>query len=111
MGDFFNENICRAGVFRPSNGNWYVRGVEGGVNGGADVVLQFGQAGDIPFIADILKEGKNRLIVWRPSTGVWFVKDLSTASWGSGDCFQMQCGEAADIPLVSHPLPLLGVRP
>ena len=76
--DFFNENICRAGVFRPSNGRWYVKGVKLD----PDVSFQCGSPNtkEVPMVGDIFNEGKSRVMVWQPATGTWFIK-----GFGKGD--------------------------
>ena len=60
--DFFNENICRPGVFRPSTGYWYIKALKDGINGGKEISFKCGQpnSNDVPFVCDIFNEG----ILW-----------------------------------------------
>ena len=68
-------------VFRPSTGEWWVRGQAGAV--------AFGQAGDIPVVADYNGDGKAELAVFRPSTSEWIVKDQAPVVFG----------QAGDVPV------------
>ena len=65
-------------VFRGSTGEWWIHGQ-------ADPVT-FGQAGDIPVVADYDGDGHADLAVYRPSTREWIIKDQRTVVFGqSGD--------------------------
>lgn len=101
MGNLVGDGF-RFGVFRPSEGNWYVKGhgIKSWGNGG-DVVMQCGTQGDIPLVANVYGDGV-RCIVYRPSEGNWYVKGKGDRSWGAdGNDRQHQWGEAggADKPL------------
>ena len=65
-------------VFRASSGQWFI-------NGQADPVT-FGQAGDIPVVADYNGDGKAELAVYRPSTAEWIVQGQAPFVFGqTGD--------------------------
>ena len=102
-GDFFNEGICRVGIYRPNGGQWWIRGCPGGINNGADIEFQCGTVGDYPLVGDIFNEGKNRCITYRPSTGQWCCKGFGPADWGnSTDNVVFQSGAAEDVPLLGN---------
>jgi hypothetical protein len=83
-GDFLGAGSCGWGVWRPSDGTWYI-------DDGATAPKVWGQAGDIPVPADYSGDGKTDRAVWRPSDGTWYVDDGATAPkvWG----------QAGDIPV------------
>jgi hypothetical protein len=60
-------------VWRPSTGQWFVRGVS---------TTTYGVAADQPVQADYNGDAKTDLAVWRPSTGQWFVRGVSTTTYG-----------------------------
>ena len=78
QGDFNKDYKADVGIFRPSTGKWYLRGI---------AELTFGGAGDVPVTRDYDGDGRNDVAVFRPSTGTWYVLRSSTgttmqASWG-----------------------------
>jgi len=100
--DFHDEGKPRMAVWRPSDGNWYIKG-EGVADWGAsngNTVTQCGLNGDIPIAADYFDEGKPRLAVYRPSNGVWYIKGAGLENWGNTEGnHAMQCGMSGDIPI------------
>src|SRR4029078_5268541 len=70
-------------VWRPSEGNWYVKRSSGGTS-----VVQWGISGDQPMAADYDGDGTTDLCVWR--RGTWYVRlssgSSTTVAWGiTGD--------------------------
>lgn len=69
--------VPRLAVFRPTTGQWLIKG-----RGNADdwaksvgnVTVQCGQDGDVPLPFDYFGEGRPRLAVFRPATGEWHIK-------------------------------------
>ena len=91
--DYDDDGTTDYGVWRPSNGSWYVRnGATGAtlVNG-----VAWGQFGDCPIAARL--EGRPstmQLNVWRPSNGIWYCGRSLTGTGG----FTFAFGTYGDIP-------------
>ncbi|WP_235921235.1 S8 family serine peptidase [Lentzea tibetensis] len=76
-GDYNGDLTTDLTVWRPWEGNWYVRGIS---------TTQWGVGGDIPVPGDYNGDGVTDLAVWRPSEGNWYVRGISTTQWGvAGD--------------------------
>jgi len=71
--DFDGDGGHDLGVFRPSNGTWYVRGM---------FTVKFGRAGDVPVPADFNGDKRSEVAVWRPSTGMWHIRGMKDVRWG-----------------------------
>lgn len=62
-------------VWRPSEGTWYVSGVE---------ATAWGNALDVPVPGDYNGDGVADKAIWRPSDGIWHVHGILSTAWGSG---------------------------
>ena len=82
-GDYNGDGKTDFGVFRPSNGTWYVMG--------SPATVQWGTGGDVPVPGDYNGDGKTDFATWRPSNGTWYVK---------GSPAPIQWGTRGDTPIV-----------
>ena len=95
--DFDGDSRADIGIYRPSEGNWYVRYSRN--NYGSFTILQWGLPSDIPLQADFDGDEKGDPTVYRPSTGEWFVR-FSSTGYANFAVYQWG-GMAGDIPLVT----------
>lgn len=91
--DFLGAGQTSLGVWRPSEGNWYLNF---GSNGQS--VVQWGLAGDIPVPGDYDGDGRTDVAVWRPSDQQWYITLSSTGSqvierWGLAGDFPVIGGD------------------
>jgi hypothetical protein len=84
--DFDGDGRSDIGVFRPSNGVWYIDKSTGGVSS-----VAFGLAGDKPVAADYNGDGKSDQAVYR--NGVWYVLKSANNSF-----YAAEFGLATDLP-------------
>ncbi len=88
--DFDGDNRADIAVYRPTEGNWYVRQSNGGY-----AVLNFGLNGDKPVTADYDADGRSDAAVFR--NGVWWrLKSANNTIDG------VQFGLAGDIPVPAN---------
>ena len=67
--DFDGDSKTDIGIFRPSNGQWWINRS----SNNQTVAAQFGQSSDKLVPADFTGDGKTDVAFWRPSTGQWFI--------------------------------------
>ena len=72
-GDFDGDGIDTIGLFRPSNGVFYLKNTH--TEGPADVEFAFGASGDLPISGDWTdQDGADSVAVYRPTTGTFFFR-------------------------------------
>jgi hypothetical protein len=82
-GDFDGDARLDLAVFRPAEGNWYIRQS----SNNSLFVQQFGLADDKRLTGDFDGDGKSDLAVFRPSSGTWYIRrssdgQLRAQQWG-----------------------------
>ena len=73
VSDFNGDGRTDRGIYRPSNGQWWVENVIAGTVFG-------GIAGDLPVPGDYNGDGRTDIAIWRPSEGFWYVRRSSDGS-------------------------------
>jgi hypothetical protein len=102
VGDWNGNGITKVGVFRPSEGRWYLD-VSGKPQYSAATTQewQFGAPGDIPVVGDWNGEGRTRIGVFRPSLGKWFLELSGVGGqYNAATTQEWQFGAPGDIPVV-----------
>ena len=61
------------GIWRPTNGTWFILTSTTGYSYAQARVRQWGSPGDKPVPADYDGDGSSDIAVWRPASGVWFI--------------------------------------
>ncbi|MDQ4132707.1 MAG: integrin alpha [Actinomycetota bacterium] len=90
LGNFDGNTTTDISVYRPSTGQWLVRG-------GAPAVVDYGTAGDIPAAADYNGDGVTDTAVFRPASGRWFIRTAQAN--GTFSDTSVAFGQNGDIPV------------
>jgi hypothetical protein len=83
-GDYDGDNKTDFAVFRPSEGNWYIRR-----SSDSTVALQnWGVTGDVPVPGDYDADSITDVAIFRPAEGNWYIRRSSNGSvrlqgWGT----------------------------
>ncbi|MEP6704201.1 MAG: VCBS repeat-containing protein [Acidobacteriota bacterium] len=88
--DFDGDGQTDLGIFRPSDGTWWV--MQSGTN--TVSVRQFGVSGDKIVPADYDGDGRTDLAVFRPSAGAWWILPSL-----SGTAYSISWGISTDRPV------------
>ena len=87
--DFDGDRRSDLSIFRPLNGQWWIRNS----GNGANAAVTFGAGTDRITPGDFDGDGKTDSAFWRPSTGEWFVLRSSNSSF-----YAVPFGTSGDIP-------------
>jgi len=103
LGDWNGDGTDKVGVFRPSDGTFYLDyNGNGAWDGcGVDRCLQIGMNGDVPLVGDWNGSGTSKVGVFRPSDGTFYLDYNGSGTWdGCGVDRCLQIGLNGDVPLV-----------
>jgi hypothetical protein len=89
------NGIIDTGVFRPSNGNWFLDTNQSSV---VNTTFHFGTTGDIPVVGDWNNDGMANVGVFRPSNGNWYLDTTNTGVVNTTFHF----GTTGDTPIVGE---------
>jgi subtilisin len=87
--DFDNDGKTDFGIYRPSNGQWWIQRS----SNNSVFAATFGNSADKIVPADYTGDGLTDIAVWRPSTGEWFILRSENGTYYSG-----AFGTNGDIP-------------
>ncbi|HKP69955.1 MAG TPA: FG-GAP-like repeat-containing protein, partial [Pyrinomonadaceae bacterium] len=88
--DFDGDGKADIGIFRPSNGQWWINRS----SSGQTTVGTFGASTDLITPADFTGDGKTDIAFYRPSNGVWFILRSEDFSY-----FSLPFGTTGDVPV------------
>ncbi len=89
-GDYDGDGVDDMVVWRPSEGNWYIKSSKSGNM----INFHMGKEGDIPLTGDYDGDGVTDLVVWDSSEGIFNISKSS-----DGQYIVKHWGEEGDIPL------------
>jgi hypothetical protein len=105
VGDWNGSGTDKVGVFRPSDGTFYLDyNGNGAWDGcGTDRCLQIGMLNDIPLVGDWNASGTSKVGAFRPSDGTFYLDYNGNGAWdGCGTDRCLQIGMSGDLPLVGR---------
>jgi hypothetical protein len=103
VGDWNRSGPAKVGVFRPSDGTFYLDYDGSGTwdGCGTDRCLQIGMLNDRPLVGDWNRSGPAKVGVFRPSDGTFYLDYNGSGTWdGCGTDRCLQIGLNGDTPLV-----------
>ena len=103
VGDWNGGGSSKVGLFRPSDGTFYLDyNGNGQWDGcGADHCLHIGMLGDIPLVGDWNGSGTTKVGAFRPSDGTFYLDYNGSGTWeGCGTDRCLQIGIDGDIPVI-----------
>ena len=103
VGDWNGIGTAKVGVFRPSDGIFYLDYNGSGTwdGCGTDRCLQIGMVGDIPLVGDWNGSGTSKVGAFRPSDGTFYLDYNGSGTWeGCGTDRCLSIGMNGDKPLV-----------
>jgi hypothetical protein len=71
--DYDGDGASDIAVWRPSDGIWYIRGID---------TDKWGRVNDIPVPGDYNGDGFTDIAVWRPYNGVWYIRGIDNDKLG-----------------------------
>jgi hypothetical protein len=74
LADYTGDGVTEFAVYRPSNGQWLVRGND---------PVSWGEPGDVPVPGRYLGTGSTSIAVYRPGTATWYVQGLPAVAFGT----------------------------
>jgi hypothetical protein len=78
VGDWNGDGIDTVGVYRPSNGAYYLRNSNSA--GAPFTVFGFGNTEDLPIAGDWNEDGIDTIGVYRPSNGTFYMKNANNGT-------------------------------
>ena len=103
IGDWTGNGASKVGLFRPSDGTFYLDYNGNGAWDGCetDRCLSIGMIGDTPLVGDWNGTGSRKVGVFRPSDGTFYLDYDGNGQWdGCGTDRCLQIGMLNDVPLV-----------
>jgi hypothetical protein len=103
VGDWDGTGTGKVGLFRPSDGTFYLDYNGNGIWDGCkqDRCLRIGLSGDIPLVGDWNGKGTSKVGAFRPSDGTFYLDYNGDGIWdGCGTDRCLQIGMNGDAPLV-----------
>ena len=103
VGDWNGSGTSKVGLFRPSDGTFYLDyNGNGQWDGcGVDRCLHIGMLGDIPLVGDWNGSGTTKVGAFRPSDGTFYLDYNGSGTWeGCGTDRCLQIGIDGDIPVI-----------